>query len=336
VAILDPVPLAGSTVSRATLHNEEEVARKDVRVGDTVLIEKGGDVIPKVVQVVEAKRPKQTLPWHPPERCPVCGARALKPDDEVDRRCPNSSCRAQIKERLKHFARREAMDIEGLGDVIVQQLVEGELVLDFADVYALKLEDLVSLPRMAEKSGQNLLDQIEASKRRELRRLLFGLGIRFVGERAALLLARHFRSLEALAAASVEEIDALYEIGPAVAQSVHDWFAQASNRKLVARLRRAGVRTVDEEAAPASRVFEGRQFVLTGGLESMTRDDAKVAIEARGGRVTSSVSKKTWAVVAGKDPGAKLDRARELGVRCLDEAEFQGWIALPPDTLGRE
>jgi len=326
VAILDPVALAGSTVSRATLHNEEEVARKDVRVGDTVLIEKGGDVIPKVVQVVEAKRPQATVAWSPPERCPVCGAQALKPEGEVDRRCPNSSCPAQIKERLKHFAGREAMDIEGLGDVIVHQLVEAGLVESFADLYRLKLEDLVSLPRMAEKSGQNLLSQIEASKRRELRRLLFGTGIRFVGERAALLLARHFRSLEAIAGAPVEEIDALYEIGPAVAQSVYDWFRQGANRKLVDRLRQAGVRTVDEAGAPVSRLFEGRQLVLTGSLENMTREEAKAAIEARGGRVTSSVSKKTWAVVAGTDPGSKLDKARKLGVRCLDEAEFRALL----------
>ena len=326
VAILDPVALAGSTVSRATLHNEEEVARKDVRVGDTVLIEKGGDVIPKVVQVVEAKRPQATVAWSPPERCPVCGAQALKPEGEVDRRCPNSSCPAQIKERLKHFAGREAMDIEGLGDVIVHQLVEAGLVESFADLYRLKLEDLVSLPRMAEKSGQNLLSQIEASKHRELRRLLFGTGIRFVGERAALLLARHFRSLEAIAGASVEESDALYEIGPAVAQSVYDWFRQGANRKLVDRLRQAGVRTVDEAGAPVSRLFEGRQLVLTGSLENMTREEAKAAIEARGGRVTSSVSKKTWAVVAGTDPGSKLDKARKLGVRCLDEAEFRALL----------
>ncbi len=323
VAHLDPVLLAGSTVSRATLHNEEEVARKDVRASDTILIEKGGDVIPKVVEVVLAKRPRSTLPWTPPETCPVCGSKAVKPEGEVDRRCPNAACPAQVEERLKHYARRQAMDIEGLGDVLVRQMVEKGLVRDFADLYALRLEDVVGLERMAEKSGQNLLDQIEASKTRGVRRLLFGLGIRFVGERAAMLLARHFRGLEALAKASVDEIDALYEIGPTVAASVRDWFADEANKGLVARLAERGVLTADEGGAPASLAFQGMQFVLTGGLEGMTRDEAKAEIEARGGRVTSSVSKKTSFVVVGTDPGSKHAKALELGVSCLTEAEFR-------------
>ena len=327
VAILDPVPLAGSTVSRATLHNEEEVARKAVRVGDTVLIEKGGEVIPKVVRVLEERRPPGTEPWRPPERCPACGTEALRAEGEVDRRCPNASCPAQIEERLKHFARREAMDIEGLGDALVHQLVDKGLVRDFADLYRLRISDLVDLERMAEKSASNLLAQIERSKSRELRRLLFGLGIRFVGERAALLLARHFRGLGALAAASVEEIDDLYEIGPAVAQSVHDWFRDPANRRLVARLVKAGLRTEAGEAAAGSTAFQGMQFVLTGTLDSMTRDEAKAAIEERGGRVTSSVSKKTAVVVAGREPGSKLERARQLGVRCVDEAGFREMLA---------
>ena len=331
VAHLAPVSLAGSTVSRATLHNEEEVARKDVRVGDTVLIEKGGDVIPKVVEVVQGKRPPRTSPWEPPEKCPVCGSAALKVEGEVDRRCPRASCPAQVEERLKHYARRQAMDIEGLGDVLVHQLVEKGLVRDFADLYKLGLEDIVGLERMAEKSGQNLLDQIDASRSRELRRLLFGLGIRFVGERAAMLLARHFRSLEALARASVEEIDALYEIGPAVAHSVQDWFADEANRRLVDRLRAAGVRTSEAGEAPASLAFQGMQFVLTGGLVTMTRDEARAAIEARGGRVTSSVSKKTSVVVVGVDPGSKYDKARELAVKCMDESEFRQLLGPGPE-----
>jgi DNA ligase (NAD+) len=327
VAHLEPVPLAGSTVARATLHNEEEVARKDVRVGDTVLIEKCGDVIPKVVQVVEAKRPEGTVPWAPPATCPVCGADAVKPEGEVDRRCPNASCRAQIEQRLQHYAGRSAMDIEGLGDALVHQLVEKGLVKDFADLYRLRLEDLVDLERMAEKSGQNLLAQIEASKTRELRRLLFGLGIRFVGERAAMLLARHFRSLDALGRATVEEIDEIYEIGPTVAQSVQEWFAQEENQALVRRLAEAGVGTEEPEDAAASRAFQGMQFVLTGALERMTRDEAKAAIESRGGRVTSAVSKKTAYVVAGKDPGSKRDRAEELKVPILSEEDFQKKLA---------
>ena len=324
VAHLDPVLLAGTTVSRASLFNEEEVARKDVRKGDTVLIEKGGDVIPKVVQVVEAKRPEGTVPWSPPTECPVCGTPAVKPEGEVDRRCPNLSCPAQVEERLKHFARRDAMDIEGLGDVLVRQLVEKGLVKDFADLYSLKdrRADLVALERMADKSADNLLAGIEASKTRELRRLLIGLAIRFVGDRAAALLARHFGSLDRLAAASVDEIDALYEIGPTVAQSVVEWFASEGNLRLVRRLQEAGVATEEAPSPERSEVLAGKQFVLTGTLETMTRDQAKAAIETRGGRVTTSVSKKTSYVVAGKDAGSKQEKARELGVECLDEDGF--------------
>jgi DNA ligase (NAD+) len=325
VAQLDPVSLAGSTVSRATLHNEEEVARKDVRIGDTVLIEKGGDVIPKVVQVVLEKRPPRTKAWDPPDTCPVCGTAAVKPEGEVDRRCPSASCPAQVEERLKHFARRQAMEIEGLGDVLVHRLVETGLVKDFADLYSLRLDDLVGLERMATKSAQNLLDQIEASKKSELRRLLFGLGIRFVGERAAMLLARHFRSLAALQRATAEEIEGLYEIGPVVAHSVADWFAQEVNQRVVARLAEAGVST-EETADGTSTAFQGLQFVLTGTMSGMTRDEAKSAIEARGGRVTSSVSKKTSYVVVGADPGSKYDKAQEIGVTCLDEAAFQALL----------
>jgi DNA ligase (NAD+) len=326
VAHLAPVFLAGSTVSRATLHNEEEVARKDLRVGDTVLIEKGGDVIPKVVEVVAEQRPPGTSPWTPPGNCPVCGTPAVKPEGEVDRRCPNPSCPAQVAERLMHFARREAMDIEGLGEALVEQLVSEGLVKDFADLYALEAADLARLLAPKSKKGsvaaRNLLEAIEASKARELRRLIFGLGIRFVGERAALLLARQFRSIDRIARASLEEIEAIHGIGPSVAESLHDWFAQAANRALVERLQKAGVRTEEAGSAPASTAFQGMQFVLTGGLSGMTRDEAKTAIEARGGRVTATVSKKTSYVVHGADPGSKLDKARELGVKTLNEQGF--------------
>jgi DNA ligase (NAD+) len=295
-----------------------------------VLIEKGGDVIPKVVKVVEAKRPEGTVPWSPPETCPVCGTPAVKPEGEVDRRCPNASCPVQIEQRLRHYARRDTMDIEGLGDVLVHQLVEKGLVRDFADLYGLRerRDELIALERMAEKSADNLLAQIEASKTRELRRLLYGLGIRFVGDRAAALLARHFGRVDALATAPVEEMEAIYEIGPVVARSVRDWFDREENRRLVARLKEAGVRTEEASAAsPAAQTLKGQQFVLTGALERMTRDEAKAAIEARGGRVTSSVSKKTTAVVVGKDPGSKADRAAELGVRLLTEEELAGLLA---------
>jgi DNA ligase (NAD+) len=332
VAHLAPVALAGATVSRATLHNEEEIARKDVRVGDTVLIERGGEVIPKVVRVLEEKRPAGAVPWTPPERCPACSTPAVKPEGEVDRRCPNASCPAQLEERLKHFSRREAMDIEGLGDVVVHELMARGLVRDFADLYALRFEDLAPLFAPKAKKGEslgakNLLAGIEASRSRELRRLLFGLGIRFVGERAALLLARHFRGLDALAAADVEAIDDIYEIGPAVAESVHAWFRDPANRRLVERLKGAGLRVEEDEAPSGSRAFHGMQFVLTGTLESMTRDEAKAAIESRGGRVTSSVSKKTSVVVAGREAGSKLDKAKELGVRIVDEPAFRAMLS---------
>jgi DNA ligase (NAD+) len=328
VAHLEPVALGGVTVSRATLHNEEEVARKDVREGDTVLIERGGDVIPKVVQVIESKRPPDAKPWSPPETCPVCGSPAIKAEGEVDRRCPNASCPAQVEERLKHYARREAMDIEGLGDALVRQLMEKELVRDFAGLYRLTMDDLVSLERMAEKSAGNLLAQIEASKGRELHRLLFGLGIRFVGERAASLLARHFRTADTLAAAEVEAIEAIPGIGPVVAQSVHDWFVDQHNRELVAALESAGVRMEETAAAPMTDELEGKSFVLTGGLDTMSRDQAKSAIETRGGRVATSVSKKTDYVVVGQDPGSKLDKAKELGVTCLDETQFKALLGI--------
>jgi DNA ligase (NAD+) len=332
VAHLAPVALAGATVSRATLHNEEEIARKDVRLGDTVLIERGGEVIPKVVRVLEEKRPAGAVPWTPPERCPACSTPAVKPEGEVDRRCPNASCPAQLEERLKHFSRREAMDIEGLGDVVVHELMARGLVRDFADLYALRFEDLAPLFAPKAKKGEslgakNLLAGIEASRSRELRRLLFGLGIRFVGERAALLLARHFRGLDALAAADVEAIDDIYEIGPAVAESVHAWFRDPANRRLVERLKGAGLRVEEDEAPSGSRAFHGMQFVLTGTLESMTRDEAKAAIESRGGRVTSSVSKKTSVVVAGREAGSKLDKAKELGVRIVDEPAFRAMLS---------
>jgi DNA ligase (NAD+) len=281
---------------------------------------------------VEEKRPRDARPWAPPERCPVCGTAAVKPEGEVDRRCPSPSCPAQLEERLKHFSRREAMDIEGLGDALVRQLVAKGLVRDFADLYALRFEDLAPLFAPKAKKGEslgarNLLAAIEKSRSREPRRLLFGLGIRFVGERAAMLLARHFRSLRALAGAGVEAIDDIYEIGPVVAESVHAWFRDAANRRLVERLEAAGLRLEEGGAAPGSLAFQGMQFVLTGTLDSMSREEAKAAIEARGGRVTSAVSKKTSAVVAGREAGSKLEKAKELGVAVLGEAEFRARLA---------
>jgi len=282
---------------------------------------------------VIAQRPPGADPWSPPTTCPVCGASVVKPEGEVDRRCVNASCPAQVAQGIGHFASRSAMDIEGLGTVVIRELLDRGLVKDVADLYRLRFEDLkpIFAPKAKKEeslAATNLLSAIEASKTRELRRLLFGLGIRFVGERAAILLARHFRSLAALGKAQVEEIDEIYEIGPTVAGSVREWFAQEENQALVRRLAEAGVGTEEPDASPTSRAFQGQQFVLTGGLETMTRDEAKAAIEARGGRVTSSVSKKTSMVVVGKDAGSKFEKAKELGLRCVDEGEFRGLLGL--------
>ena len=336
VAHIEPVQISGVTVANVTLHNEEEVARKDVRVGDTVVVERGGDVIPKVVQVVESKRPEGTVPWVSPTVCPVCGSEAIKPEGEVARRCVNISCPAQVEQGLKHFASRSAMDIEGLGDVVIHELLERGLIRDAAGLYGLRFEDLkpIFAPKAKKEeslAADALLKAIEASKDRDLHRLLFGLGIRMVGDRAAVLLAGRFRTMDALRAASLDDIDAIYEVGPAVAQSVFDWLRVEANVSLVERLAAAGVR-MDEAASAGADVeplLDGQQVVLTGTLTTMTRDEAKAAIEARRGRVTSSVSKKTTFVVVGADPGSKADKARELGVEILSEEQFRERLGPP-------
>ena len=326
VAILEPVQLAGTTVARATLHNEDEIKRLGVRIGDYVLIEKSGEIIPKVLKVVEARRTGAEKRFRMPKTCPVCGGVISRPEGEVVARCVAADCAAQLKARLLHFASRRAMRIEGLGDALAEQFVQTKLVRDVADLYALTLEQVAGLERMAEKSASNLLAQIAASRERDLPQLVFGLGIRHVGERTAAILARSFRSLERLGAATIEELDEIPEIGLTVAESVHDWFADEGNRALCERLRAAGVRTelvAGGAAAVADESFAGKQFVLTGRLETLTRDEARALIEARGGRVTSSVSKKTDYVVAGEEAGSKLDKARELGLKVLDEKEFK-------------
>jgi DNA ligase (NAD+) len=326
VALLEPVQLAGTTVSRATLHNEDEIKRLDVRIGDYVLIEKSGEIIPKVLKVVTARRTGAEKRFRMPKTCPVCGGVISRPEGEVVARCVAADCTAQLKARLLHFASRRAMRIEGLGDALAEQFVQPKLVSDVAGLYALTLEQVAGLERMAEKSASNLLAQIEASKQRDLPQLVYGLGIRHVGERTAALLARAFRSLDRLGAASIEALDEIPEIGLTVAESVHDWFADEGNRALCERLRAAGVRTeLAGDAATTDEAFAGKQFVLTGRLETMTRDEARALIEGRGGRVTSSVSKKTDYVVAGAEAGSKLDKARELKLNVIDE---QGLKAL--------
>ena len=326
VAMLEPVQLGGVTVSRSTLHNEDEIERLGLKIGDYVLVERGGDVIPKVVKVIEQRRTGKEKKFRPPATCPVCGGLVSRPEGEAVSRCIAADCGAQLIGRLLHFASRRAMRIEGLGFALAEQLLDRKLVKDVADLYTLTLDDLASLDRMAKKSASNVLAQIEESKSRDLWHLIYGLGIRHVGERTAGILARHFGSLDRLAAASVEELDEIHEIGLTMAESIHDWFADSGNRELCDRLTRSGVRTKLAEESTREQTdqrFANKVFVLTGTLPTMTRDEARELIESNGGRVTGSVSKKTDFVLAGADPGSKFDKANQLEVKVIDEAEFK-------------
>jgi len=332
VAELEPVVLAGTTVSRATLHNEDEVARKDVRVGDTVVIEKAGEIIPQVMRVVVEKRAEGAVPFVMPKQCPVCGSRAVREDGEVASRCTGASCPAKRREALLHFASRPGMDIQGLGDALVDQLLAKELVRDVADVYGLDAETLSALERMGKKSAANVVAEIGASKDRPLHRLLYALGIRHVGERAARVLAASFGSIDGLEAAQQEALEETPEIGPKTAAAVRLFFEQPRNRELMRRLAQAGVRTEaapEERAArpPADSPFAGKTVVLTGTLPSLSREEAKTRIEALGGRVSGTVSKKTDFVVAGDEAGSKLDKAVALGVRVVGPEEFARMLA---------
>ncbi len=322
VALLEPVHLAGSTVSRATLHNPDEIARLGIKIGDTVWVEKGGDVIPKVVKVVENLRPADAQEFAMPQRCPVCQGEVVRAEEEAVLRCINLTCPAKVREALLHFCSRRALRIEGLGEALVDQLLKKEWVRDPSDLYALEMEDLVGLERMGPKSAANLLAQIEASKQRGLGRLVFGLGIRHVGERTAMLLARHYGALENLSAASQESLESLFEVGPVVAESVRQFFAQEGNRQLVDNLREAGLNPQEKTAESTASDLQGQQVVLTGRLATLTREEAGRMIALRGGRVTSSVSRKTAFVVAGEDAGGKLAKARQLDIRVMDETEF--------------
>ncbi|MBC7933636.1 MAG: NAD-dependent DNA ligase LigA [Rubrivivax sp.] len=325
VAQLTPVQLAGTIVARATLHNEDEIKRLGVKIGDWVNIEKSGEIIPKVLSVVESRRTGEEKKFRWPKKCPVCGGVVSRPEGEVVSRCVAADCSAQLKGRLLHFASRRAMRIEGLGEALADQFVQTKMVRDVADLYRFTLEEVVALERMAEKSASNLLAQIEASKGRDLPQLVYGLGIRHVGERTAAILSRHFRTLERLAGATVAEMDEIHEIGLTVAESVRDWFDDEGNLDLCRRLGAAGVRTEIAGGAvvETDEAFAGKQFVLTGKLETLTRDEARAAIEARGGRVTSTVSKKTDYVVAGEDAGSKLDKAQALGLKVIGEDELK-------------
>lgn len=325
VAELDPVLLAGTTVSRASLHNEAEIRRLELKIGDWVMVEKSGEIIPKVVKVLLDKRSElvgQLKDFIMPNTCPVCGGSVIRPAGEAVARCTNEGCSAKLKEALLHFSSRDAMQIDELGEKIAEQLVESKLVTDLSSLYYLKLADLLKLERMGKKSAQNLLAQIEESKKRELPNLITGLGIRHVGERKAKVLANHFGSLDKLMAASREELTNIFEIGNVVATAIFNWFALESNVEMLESLRKAGLTFEQVNSSNVEKIFLGKQFVLTGKLENYTRDQAQKLIEERGGRVNSSVSKKTDYVVAGSDAGSKLERAQALGVTILDEAAF--------------
>jgi DNA ligase (NAD+) len=326
VAVLEPVQVGGVTVSRSTLHNMDEIERLGVQIGDSVLIERAGEVIPHVLKVV--KEGKDRRPFHMPKQCPECGSTIHKAEDEVAYRCVNAACPAKRKESLLHFAGRHAMDIDGLGDKIVDQLVDKGMVKDVADLYTLKLEDVAELERMGEKSAQNLLDEIEASKKNSLARLIYALGIRFVGERTGQLLADHFGSLDELMEANEEKLMEVGEVGPKVAAAIVEFFSEPANRRIVQKLERLGVRPKAEKLKRKSDKLEGKSFVFTGGLANRSREDAGELVKQNGGKVSSSVTKKTDYVVVGTDPGSKYDKAKELGVTILDEAGFEKLLGL--------
>ncbi|MHB8918457.1 MAG: NAD-dependent DNA ligase LigA, partial [Desulfocucumaceae bacterium] len=323
-AILRPVRLAGTTVTKATLHNEDIIRDRDIRIGDTVLVHKAGDIIPEVLEVIREERKGDEEPFTMPRECPECGSPVVRAEGEAAVRCISLNCPARSREGLIHFVSRSAMDIAGLGPAVISQLVLSGLVRDAADLYTLKREDLVPLERMGEKSAQNLIDALEKSRENPLHRVIFALGIRHVGERAAKILAARFGSMEGLMEARFEELVTIPEIGPRIAESVTEFFSSPGNRELVERLARQGVNMKAGENASRSgpRPLEGKTVVLTGGLKGYTRQEAQELVERLGGRVSSSVSKKTDLVVAGEDPGSKYEKALKLGIEIVDEEGF--------------
>lgn len=325
VAVLEPVQVGGVIVSRSTLHNMDEIERLGLRIGDTVIVERAGEVIPHVLKVVKEGKPRREIVV--PERCPECHSRIHKDPEEVAYRCVNASCPAKRRETLLHFAGRHAMNIDGLGDKIVDQLVEKGMVKDVADLYELRLDEVAALDRMAEKSAQNLLDEIAASKNSSLARLIYALGIRFVGERTGQLLADHFGSLPKLAEATIEDLEEVPEVGPKVSQCIVEFFSEPANRKLVQHLKDEGLKMTEKRAAPEDTRFAGKTFVFTGALERRSRDEAGAEVSRHGGKISSSVSKLTDYVVVGADPGSKYDKARSLGVTILSEDEFDDLLA---------
>ena len=324
VADLQPVFLSGSTISRATLHNFDEIKRKDIREGDKVIIEKGGDVIPKVVSVILSERSKDSLPAKPPESCPVCGSSLYKPEAEVAYYCENSECPAQIKGRIEHFAYRGAMDIEGLGEALINLFVEMGFLKTYADIYDLKekREELINIERLGEKSVDNLLTSIEKSKKQPFDKVLFALGIRYVGSGAAKKLADNFSSIDALINASEEDISSVHEIGPSISRSVRKFFSNRNNIHIIERLKKHGLQFTGISKNKENAFLSGKTFVLTGTLSGFSREEASGKIVNLGGKVTSSISKNTDFVLVGENPGTKLNKAEKLGVKTINEKDF--------------
>jgi DNA ligase (NAD+) len=332
VAELTPVFIGGTTVSRATLHNADFIERLGLKIGDWVKVERGGDVIPKVVEVIEdADHPRGDTVFVFPSVCPECRSAVVRVEGEVDYRCANANCPAKLRESLLHFGRREVMNIEGLGDAVVQQLLDRGLVRGVADLYQLTEEQLTALDRFAEKSARALIDEIDQSRKAGLARVLMGLGIRFVGERTAELLAEEFGSIDALMSATTEELERVEEVGPRISQAILEFFAQPANLALVQALKSARV-DMTAEKKQRSAQLEGLTFVLTGTLPTLTRDEAKARIEAAGGKTAGSVSKKTSYVVAGEEAGSKLEKALALKVPVIDEAGLLELLQAPPAT----
>jgi DNA ligase (NAD+) len=326
VAMLKPVPIGGTTVSRATLHNMDEIERLGVKIGDWVEVERGGDVIPKVTRVVEDKsHPRGHKTFAMPEKCPICETKIVRTEGEVDYRCVNANCPAKLRETILHFASRHVMNIEGMGDALVNQLTDRGMVKNVADIYRITKADLLSLERMGDKSAQNVLNEIEESKKLPLERVIFGLGIRFVGERTAQFLAEHFGSMDALMQAGEEELQDVDEVGPRIAKSIAEFFAEPSNRELVARLRESGLHLIGTKKQRGT-ALAGQTFVITGTFANYSRDEAKKLIEDAGSKVAGSVSKKTNYLLAGSDAGSKLDKAKELGVRIIGEEDIDRLI----------
>ena len=326
MAILEPVQVAGSTISKTTLHNEDFIKDKDLKIGDVVVIQKAGDVIPEVVEVVKNKRTGEEKDFNMPTVCPVCGAPAVREEGESAVRCTGIECPAKLYRNLVHFVSREAMNIDGLGENIIGQLLDNGLISNIADIYTLKFEDIASLKKNGTKFAQNLVNSIEASKSNELYRLITALGIRHVGSKASKTLAKKFKTIDNLAEADFETLSQIDDIGPIVANSIREFFMQEQTKDLIKKLKQAGVNTVDDSEENEDNRFEGMTFVLTGTLQNYTRDEATDIIENFGGKTSSSVSKKTTYVLAGEEAGSKLDKAEKLGVTVISEEEFENMI----------